>query len=233
MKEKFWTVRDGQIGTAHVNRDGEVVDFRPASRFDGRDEKIVVYPPKGQEGQVKSLIIRATGVQTIIASRDGWMKGKQAVQMVYRGLFQGVEISARGPMKIVWYDPAAREAYETAQAARDAMRADVKAKAIAFVSAITVADFVAMVSPKEAQSKAFKDKSAFEIAARRIITSFVNDKFVDEEAGISKNDIYDWTWREVVRKASEISRYGARGAVMAAEEKRRAKRKEAWMAKKG
>lgn len=50
MIQKFWTTKDGKIGTAHKNRNDEVVDFRPfevASMYS--DGEITLWPSKGQD----------------------------------------------------------------------------------------------------------------------------------------------------------------------------------------
>ena len=47
--KKEWTVRDGVVGTHHINREGKSVDFRPAKIVAGQDF-INVEPPKGARG---------------------------------------------------------------------------------------------------------------------------------------------------------------------------------------
>lgn len=53
--KKFWTVKNGVVGTAHLSRTGVEVDFRPARRVEARGNRISVSP--GQFGSIDNLII--------------------------------------------------------------------------------------------------------------------------------------------------------------------------------
>jgi hypothetical protein len=51
---KFWTIKDGKIGTAHINRNGDVVDFREwFKRFYADSNK--------SENQVRATIKKLCG----------------------------------------------------------------------------------------------------------------------------------------------------------------------------
>lgn len=46
---KFWTEKNGMVGTAHVNRNGEVVDFRPAEVWKIDSTKVTFHCPHTKE----------------------------------------------------------------------------------------------------------------------------------------------------------------------------------------
>lgn len=48
--EKYWTTKNGVLGTAHLNRHGVVVDFREASCFSFGDDWLTVIPAHGVKG---------------------------------------------------------------------------------------------------------------------------------------------------------------------------------------
>lgn len=52
MVNKFWTVQDGVIGTAHINREGKQVDFRPSNYYHFDGKVFSVRPPKGQVEEI-------------------------------------------------------------------------------------------------------------------------------------------------------------------------------------
>lgn len=49
MPTKFWTVVEGVVGTAHINRNGAVVDFRATEYTSIESDFVFVACPKGQE----------------------------------------------------------------------------------------------------------------------------------------------------------------------------------------
>lgn len=49
MINKYWTLKGNQIGTAHLNRNGEEVDFRPSSLVVVKKEVVEFWPEGHQE----------------------------------------------------------------------------------------------------------------------------------------------------------------------------------------
>lgn len=130
---KFWTVRNGKVGTAHLNRDGSEVDFRPGTvRADSRNFE--VYPPKGIElpmlkikehvraGEEKGERDRWTGFH----AGEYYEYFRWRVFALYEAVYQGVKIRAQGeylrmeddrPPEIILAEKEENEKKATAQAA--------------------------------------------------------------------------------------------------------------------
>lgn len=90
-KAKFWTVKDGQIGTAHRNRDGQVVDFRPCGNVSRHGPAaILVLPEKGVvvEPLVLPATIREQGVLP-----EGHVRGSVSAKL--HAQFEGVGVEVR------------------------------------------------------------------------------------------------------------------------------------------
>lgn len=111
---KFWTVKDGVVGTAHKSRDGQVVDFRPVFKAtikcdnpdpqlgDRTDEdvvkailedtRVVLLPAKGQE--CKPMELTPTQIDHAFSVDErGWAEVRfRRVTAQYEGIeFQATE----------------------------------------------------------------------------------------------------------------------------------------------
>jgi len=125
MTTKFWTTQNRKVGTAHHNRDGRVVDFRPADksvelevRFDGN--VIVLRPPAGVE--IKSLAMPARRVsQEVIGDQPGYAR----VRELWQVKFEDVELSCTYE---VWEKKDTPEAEEFRAAEAAKLRAERKAR---------------------------------------------------------------------------------------------------------
>lgn len=66
MMDKIWVEKDGWLGTAHLDRNGRVADFRPSPGFVREVTHIYVEPPRGQERLVKPLHFRLDGLREVL-----------------------------------------------------------------------------------------------------------------------------------------------------------------------
>jgi len=114
MSDKFWTTKDGVVGTAHRNREEKVVDFRPASRIAGDGKTIIVYPPKGQVNGVDPLKLEVVRIEKRVTKVEDLPAGQQRVEEVGFSSFEGVEISATLCRYAEWYDREAEVANRVA-----------------------------------------------------------------------------------------------------------------------
>lgn len=138
MVTKFWTTQEGIIGTAHINRYGELVDFRPSpfTYFSGK--KFYARAPKGQE-HLEELNLQ-TSVMGYMASFP-WRVGEVGVgtgkyhQLVFLSVFVQVELKETLIPLNLQYEEAhtdvetteSRAVYEAVKAKREAEFAAVKA----------------------------------------------------------------------------------------------------------
>ncbi len=124
MIKKHWTVRNGQVGTAHTSRDGREVDFRAATeppQVDGSDERkfIVIQPPRGVRGvEELRLELGPDSCERVVIDKDLFHKGQQVIKLVFRARFCGVELVAEQHRGLEWYDKEAEAAEQAREAAR-------------------------------------------------------------------------------------------------------------------
>ncbi len=92
MIEKFWTVKNGQIGTAHLNRNSKVVDFRKYHNavLGLHNKTINLRPEKSGQINPEPLVLKVEKEEeTIEKVFEG---GSERRRKIYFGSFQGVEI---------------------------------------------------------------------------------------------------------------------------------------------
>lgn len=114
--QKFWTVQNGQVGTAHLGRDSQLVDFRPAGKIAIRrkDGWIEISPPKGQEGLIEPLVLLPTNTETLVVRKDDPQVGRNWVEDFCAAEFQGLTIEATGNGRYEWCDLVAKKDAEEA-----------------------------------------------------------------------------------------------------------------------
>lgn len=89
MRPKYWTVKGGVVGTAHLNRDGVEVDFRPGTLLHkAYGSEFVFAPAKGVEG----VEVLSFDSLTLVASTPG---GRQMEEREYVALCLGQEVRFR------------------------------------------------------------------------------------------------------------------------------------------
>lgn len=101
--QKQWTVKDGVIGTHHLNRAGVSADFRPATEIGGDVREIRILPPKGQSLQMLVLPvqhIKTTQVSTVQDDGTAW------IETTVFSVWEGVEVSYTFPNGTVVVDVA-------------------------------------------------------------------------------------------------------------------------------
>ena len=122
--KKFWTVQNGQVGTAHTSRDGREVDFRAATDPPQTKESygrkfIVIQPPRGVRGcEELRLALGPDCSERVVCDKDRFSKGQQAVKEIFRTRFCGVELVAERHCGSEWYDKEAEAAERARSDAR-------------------------------------------------------------------------------------------------------------------
>ncbi|NTW15374.1 MAG: hypothetical protein HGA38_03315 [Candidatus Moranbacteria bacterium] len=148
--EKFWTVQNGLIGTAHNNRDGKVADFRPAtiqSLEEYGKSLIRITPAKGV--RIEIVTLAAEEVVRVDEEKDQPEKGMVTFREEFRAKFLGVSVKALTPKKSEWYDSAAQqEEAGREQAAQKILLAEEEAHK-AFLEGLTFEEIVARVTRRE------------------------------------------------------------------------------------
>jgi hypothetical protein len=108
--KKYWTSKDGVVGTMHDSRDGKPVDFRPAElitliKQDG-ETFCKVNAPKGQRTVVEPLILPIERREDVGLQRRE--NGQEMREDRYYALFLGVEVYASWGYRWEWWDEAAK-----------------------------------------------------------------------------------------------------------------------------
>lgn len=88
--KKFWTVKDGVIGTAHNSRDGRVVDFRECGQ---------VHPGSGGTVEVRpgnGVVIAPLVLPGVMSRREPLPEGQKCgwVTVFVDAIFEGVTVTA-------------------------------------------------------------------------------------------------------------------------------------------
>ena len=121
----FWLVLSGVVGTAHHNREGKVVDFRPADRspevkdFKGR-KVMEIRPPRGVP--VEPLRLELVHQEFRVTKKDDPHEGMEHGQWLYRSNFCGVEFVDTTQRYWGWYDEQKKAAFYAAQEAEGQAR---------------------------------------------------------------------------------------------------------------
>lgn len=215
----YWTARDGQIGTAHKNRDGKEVDFRPARWIQVfLNNSIRAEVPKGQEHAIDPLVITSERIEIKVVRKDYPHTGIQIEQDVFRVNFCGEDIIVEGRKRQEWYDLTAKAVSEAAHEERLELYHTRRDKGKEFIKSFPIERIADEVTRSEAD-RLRNGKITGEEVARRVILDA--GKAID---GRFRDDF----WREVTDFARQISDQ-VKVAAIDAEEKRRAEKKAQWM----
>lgn len=166
--KKFWTTSTttsscAVIGTAHINRKGEVVDFRPTTErptqvWEG-EKKISLPPPKGQEGLIKPLILPIEEWEEV-REAPPTQSGRVYVTSIPSSSFEGVRVALSqwesaqaGNRRWEWASPEAEaaakvasEAEAAAKVAREVRCAELRTE----LFAVSVEEIAKEATPAEA-----------------------------------------------------------------------------------
>lgn len=115
--QKQWTVKDGVIGTHHLNRAGVSADFRPATEIGGDVREIRIAPPKGQALPMLVLPVqRRKDIRVSPVQEDGTVW----IETTIKSDWEGVEVSYTFPngTMVVDADKAAEAAKKRAEFSR-------------------------------------------------------------------------------------------------------------------
>ena len=150
MATKFWMNRDGVVGTAHRNREDQVVDFRPAEKsvkleFRVGKRVIVLPPPKGVE--IDPLVMPARmAKREVVAEEVCFTMFRETWDIE----FEGVRFSSTAEVKEAKHTPEAVAFREAAEAKRKS-ESEANKRQRAFVtekmSALTAIILVAVAQP--------------------------------------------------------------------------------------
>ncbi len=91
-RKPFWTVQKGQIGTAHINRWGETVNFRPTPfrpLLGSRNGRTVLelFPAKGIE--IERLVIECVEARHVLTTEPT----RQRLRLTWSGVFEEVQVA--------------------------------------------------------------------------------------------------------------------------------------------
>lgn len=93
MREKFWLVKNGMLGTAHYNREGVVVDFRPVDKEpvlqkEGSSVFIIIEPPRRVDAERLCLEAVRRG-SDVLEESISFVR----ILEIWSASFEGVEFS--------------------------------------------------------------------------------------------------------------------------------------------
>ncbi|HWQ59687.1 MAG TPA: hypothetical protein VN420_00875 [Candidatus Fimivivens sp.] len=175
--EKFWTVQNGLIGTAHENRNGTVVDFRPAtiqSLEEYGKSLIRITPAKGV--RIEIVTLAAEEVVRIDEKKDQPKKGMVTFNEEFHAGFLGVSVKALTPKRSEWYDPTARqEEAEREQAAQKILQSEEEAHE-AFFEGLTFEKIAARVTRREL-GRIKSNKARADQVVSRILMELLAEEF--------------------------------------------------------
>lgn len=229
---KFWTTQGGAIGTAHIDRNGKMVDFRPFSRInvDEREdeENVVLYPFKGQEGIVDPLSIRIIRFEVMDAEDHSSNETTIWQRKKFFAEWEGIEVSFMGLDQPKWRSKEIMERTLREQKKERAEILKVEAQKEDFLSNIPLGEeFIAQISGRKI-SKIRVGK----VELAEIVSNFLEMKLqerfsIPSRVGIDdlliSNEIYERS-RNVFNELKEN--------IFAYDDKRRETRKQEWLAKK-
>lgn len=222
--KKEWTVRDGLVGTHHLNREGKSVDFRPAKIVAGPDF-INVEPPKGQD-EIRCVGLTPTRVIKEVAAIDYPHKGMQRIRKIFFAEFMGIEITATHEWAgYEWYDPIAEQAAHEASAARQAAEADRIEDDRNFLRNFPKENFAGKVTLGEV-AKLRAGKNVVDDICRRILTEVCKEELGREPYG-------NLTYSEVDRRRRSGELEEIKNLILAEEARQREERKRTWLARQG
>lgn len=207
---KEWTVKNGVVGTHHMNRDGEYVDFRQSGQAQASYGKVEVPAPKGQRGIVKPLILDA--VRKEQESQPMWLNGCNSVHEMIVAEFMGVEVRAKGNfIRNEWTDPAAKAAHAAEIAERNAKYEEENKKIKDFLETFPIEVFAQKATSSEAARIAVGTLDVRNVVDRivgdeyRSITGksfFLTNCLANKRAEIRDAILDYWTKNRAARKAA-------------------------------
>lgn len=225
--EKFWTVLNGVLGTAHNARDGRTVDFRPAERIEGTQAYssavgqlapcIKVHPPKGQKLEV--LVLEPTRIEKVVDKVDYPHRGQQWVNEVLYAEYMDVEISTTHRHSAEWYDLEAEEMFRLEE---ERKRADWKAQEDEerkFVESISQEELINKTTSRE-----IGRLRAGTMEVRDIVARILREEF---EKRFKNRDSYRLISKEIGRR--NLDEFKTQ--LLAADDRRREERKQQWLTK--
>lgn len=214
---KFWTKQGNMVGTAHKNRNGELVDFRPLElSFEKNDRRrmrilrlevtssetsIIIEPPKGVE--IKPLRLTASLInREVIEDEVCFARFRET----WRAEFEGVEFSACREVRENKNTPeanelrAAVEVQRVSQRKAEERRAQFVAERMATMSP---SDFLTIATPSNQEWGRLQsskwEKTFCELAQRvhkTVQKELVPDDFVTGTASLHHTSK---TWKEAMR----------------------------------
>lgn len=226
MNKKFWVVQGGVVGTAHIDRDGRTVDFRPA-RVEVKNGFVVVRPPRGQNW-LESVHLEPTRTEKRVTSLDrDWSgepkPGMKIMAEFFFAKFLGVEISVQGGSRSEWYDKEAeKEFLKKIREREEELTAQWHAvwkKRRDFLSAISLTEMVEKATRQDVGR--LRDGCPPQKVMEIILKILFIKKFPDEGCNSLCGE-------EALRRDAEEFR----AAVLFADDVRRAERKERYIAAK-
>jgi hypothetical protein len=218
-REIFFTTKDGVIGTAHKNRSGKIVDFRPATIMfneGGNKYSLLVLSQKGQN--INPLKIEADRVEKVIKEKED--DGREI--FVYRifGNFEGIEFFADSN----WQSEPTDKNKEEVERKRENEKLARK-KLEGFLLSISLSDIAAYP---------FSRRSIGRLSSRLVYYAKMMDEAVCHLATQLNEDAQKKiTWENIY---SVIKNLGGeekiKNAILDADEKRRQEKKKAWLERK-
>ncbi len=222
---KFWTTKDGAVGTAHRNREGKTVDFRPARSVSvkGEEKVITLYPPKGQGEAVKSLELKVTCLEKRVIEPENILvapehQGQHRIEEVVFASFEGLEISATFRKYAEWYD-------KEAEAAHLANKKEEMARWYKEID--EERNFLKNISLEEIISEATVSEIG-KLRSGKISPHLLLERIMARKAGNYSSYVYD----EVKRRSKEtgyLDQFKAK--LLAFDDQRKEERKQQWLAR--
>lgn len=232
--KKFWTTQDGKIGTAHLHRDGKVVDFRPgevgAEGWHTAAPKIKILPPKGQGAALQPILLEPSRIEKKAGKKEVPCPGMQEVILVLVGEYLGVEVRYESYLTCEWYDSALKaerdEELRRENEAFEQAKLGAAARREAFFQTLTLEQIIARVSPAEVARLRGGSMTILDLLKEKIVQMLI-------EAGADTCETY-WHMndRRVLRL---IEAAGGTETVLeklfAFEQARKEEKKRAWLAR--
>jgi hypothetical protein len=225
MIEIFWTKKNGTVGTAHSDREGKTVDFRPNRSITAEKEIITVHPPKGQEMGVEPLRLKVTRIEkrviepenAIVAPKE---HGQHRIEEVVFASFEGVEVSATFRKYAEWYDKEAEAAHLASKEKEMARWHREIEEERNFLKNISLENLIEEATTSEIAK----------LRSGKISPHLLLEKIMARKAGDYSSYVYD----EVKRRAKETGYLDQfKADLLSLDDRRKEERKQKWLAKEG
>ncbi|GEM_PF-3311195 len=220
--EKLWSVNNELLGTAHKNRYGAIVDFRPATvQVEGK--KILVVPAKGV--RVEKLRLEPDEIVRVEIEVNAPLHGVTSYKEELRKEFLGSQIAARSSIQYEWSEEALQKEREERERSHKKTAASMEAYA-ASMAELSFENIAARVTRRQVER--IKSGSINERTVSLMVDRILRDFLAEKFPGILLEGSVSSLWHAASNK---ICSSGFKELLLERDRLERERRKTEWMSR--